>query len=570
MSTDGCVLRLGWLRKSPPEQKLRHHAWKQRWFILRRGKTSGDPDVLEYYKNKHTRKPMRVIDLKSCDQVDAGVNLNINRKELRGSFVFSIRTTERTFYLVAETREDMEKWVESICQVAGFRQTQERGGPVQPTPSACAPREYLSLHHCVSGTAGSVPREVLTASRCANLAEGFGVSSLMRRSIGVQTPPWCAGNCICWACGQTPGICSRPKQSRQESELPQPGHTKPNEMETAQRGSRTVPFPQRPVADVSELVPQHWPLSVSTHHGKGAADPASEQPVFYQGRRNVLGSLGEPRSEPETLTCSGECDLRRMAGAEPDLHSPHLRHPLPGQDPETCLRKAAVRPLRSASDEDDYVPMQPGLPVLLALERERANVHIPPSPGRRRSDSHGSLPTALDGYRSPRQERELLPPPVDRSLKPGRKTKPTPLPLTNVAVIDECPLTSLGTSSELGPSHSSQGHCPVSTETSTSADSGDDSESPAHLYQNSACASPVRPCTESPAPGRSPDSINYVSLDFELCKVPGAEPSPSAVRPREEVHYVQVDEVKTQALQKTAREWALWRQASEPPRGPKL
>ncbi|TKS80691.1 GRB2-associated-binding protein 2 GRB2-associated binder 2 [Collichthys lucidus] len=98
-------------------------AWKKRWFILRSGRMSGDPDVLEYYKNDHSKKPIRVIDLHCCEQVDAG--LTFKRKEFQDSFVFDIKTSDRTFYLVAETEEEMNKWVRSICQLCGFNQSDD-------------------------------------------------------------------------------------------------------------------------------------------------------------------------------------------------------------------------------------------------------------------------------------------------------------------------------------------------------------------------------------------------------------------------------------------------------------
>lgn len=87
---------------------------------------SGDPDVLEYYKNEHSKKPLRIINLNFCEQVDAG--LTFNKKELQDSFVFDIKTSERTFYLVAETEADMNKWVQSICQICGFNQAEESTG----------------------------------------------------------------------------------------------------------------------------------------------------------------------------------------------------------------------------------------------------------------------------------------------------------------------------------------------------------------------------------------------------------------------------------------------------------
>lgn len=101
-------------------------AWKKRWFILRSGRMSGDPDVLEYYKNDHSKKPIRVIDLHCCEQVDAG--LTFKRKEFQDSFVFDIKTSDRTFYLVAETEEEMNKWVRSICQLCGFNQSDDNHG----------------------------------------------------------------------------------------------------------------------------------------------------------------------------------------------------------------------------------------------------------------------------------------------------------------------------------------------------------------------------------------------------------------------------------------------------------
>ncbi|ERE70066.1 GRB2-associated-binding protein 2 [Cricetulus griseus] len=66
------------VEKSPPEKKLERYAWKKCWFILWSGQMSGDPNVLEYYKNEHSKKPL-----------------------------WDINTNELTFYLVAETEAVM-------------------------------------------------------------------------------------------------------------------------------------------------------------------------------------------------------------------------------------------------------------------------------------------------------------------------------------------------------------------------------------------------------------------------------------------------------------------------------
>uniref|UniRef100_A0A3P9JKA9 GRB2-associated binding protein 1 n=1 Tax=Oryzias latipes TaxID=8090 RepID=A0A3P9JKA9_ORYLA len=142
----GEVVCEGWLRKSPPEKKLRRYAWKKRWFVLRSGRLTGDPDVLEYYKNDHTKKPIRVIDLNLCEQVDAG--LTFSKKDLEHSFIFDIKTIDRVFYLVADTEEEMNKWVRHICDICGFNPTDDdaskaahqsiTGGLVVDTPPHAA------------------------------------------------------------------------------------------------------------------------------------------------------------------------------------------------------------------------------------------------------------------------------------------------------------------------------------------------------------------------------------------------------------------------------------------------
>ncbi|XP_044156486.1 GRB2-associated-binding protein 1 isoform X2 [Bufo gargarizans] len=112
-------------------------AWKRRWFVLRSGRLTGDPDVLEYYKNDHAKKPIRIIDLNLCEQVDAG--LVFPKKEFEHSYIFDIKTIDRIFYLVAESEEEMNRWVRSICDICGFNPTEEDVKP--PNVPAQAPIE---------------------------------------------------------------------------------------------------------------------------------------------------------------------------------------------------------------------------------------------------------------------------------------------------------------------------------------------------------------------------------------------------------------------------------------------
>ncbi|XP_019385966.1 PREDICTED: GRB2-associated-binding protein 2 [Crocodylus porosus] len=220
---------------------------------------SGDPDVLEYYKNDHSKKPLRVINLNFCEQVDAG--LTFNKKELQDSYVFDIKTSDRTFYLVAETEEDMNKWVRSICQICGFNQSEENtdtlrnipmshgprsspaelngsnhrllrerkslapshssqptlftfdapANPIQTTLSASAPQDYLFLHQCMSRKSEN--------TRSASFSQATRSSFFMRSDSAVQKLSQGNGHCMNGVGRQVHGFYSLPKPSRHNSEL---------------------------------------------------------------------------------------------------------------------------------------------------------------------------------------------------------------------------------------------------------------------------------------------------------------------------------------------------------------
>ena len=69
--------------------------------------------MLEYYKEEDGDRK-GVINLEDCK----AVNSSLSHK--RHKYVFDIQTRERTFYLVASTKEEMEQWVEAICRVCDF------------------------------------------------------------------------------------------------------------------------------------------------------------------------------------------------------------------------------------------------------------------------------------------------------------------------------------------------------------------------------------------------------------------------------------------------------------------
>uniref|UniRef100_UPI00358E6B96 GRB2-associated-binding protein 2 isoform X2 n=1 Tax=Myxine glutinosa TaxID=7769 RepID=UPI00358E6B96 len=121
----GDIVRQGWLRKSPPEKKMRRFAWKRRWFVLRCGRLTGDRDTLAYYKSERiSARPLRSIDLALCERVDAGLHGARIRvaSGVGGSdiHVFALHTVSRVFYLVETSPEEMSAWVSALCRVCGF------------------------------------------------------------------------------------------------------------------------------------------------------------------------------------------------------------------------------------------------------------------------------------------------------------------------------------------------------------------------------------------------------------------------------------------------------------------
>ncbi|GAB1293350.1 GRB2-associated-binding protein 1 [Apodemus speciosus] len=228
----GEVVCSGWLRKSPPEKKLKRYAWKRRWFVLRSGRLTGDPDVLEYYKNDHAKKPIRIIDLNLCQQVDAG--LTFNKKEFENSYIFDINTIDRIFYLVADSEEDMNKWVRCICDICGFNPTEE---------VSCEAADQLLTGSC---------RFTFRYEYSTSLRPGGGIFSLAPSSLPAHQPP------------------TTPKRSRppgRSTRLPLADQLSKQEARTYQSHFDSAK-PTSSETDCNDNVPSHkTPASSQNKHG---------------------------------------------------------------------------------------------------------------------------------------------------------------------------------------------------------------------------------------------------------------------------------------------------------------
>ncbi|XP_058838556.1 protein daughter of sevenless [Topomyia yanbarensis] len=121
MTTNKEVYHEGWLIKSPPTKRIWRARWRRRWFTLKQGELPGQ-FFLEYYTDRKCRKLKGIIDLDQCEQVDAG--LRLDRQKEKYAHMFDVKTPTRTYYLAADTEDDMRGWVNCICQVCNLQETQ--------------------------------------------------------------------------------------------------------------------------------------------------------------------------------------------------------------------------------------------------------------------------------------------------------------------------------------------------------------------------------------------------------------------------------------------------------------
>ncbi|XP_035293694.1 GRB2-associated-binding protein 2-like isoform X1 [Cricetulus griseus] len=549
---------------------------------------SGDPDVLEYYKNEHSKKPLRIINLNFCMQLDVG--LNFNKKQSQRSFVFDIITNERTFHLMAETEADMNRWVQNICQICGFSQTKgntdtlrnsssvnhslrstpaeftsssqhllqtRRSSPllhssqpavsshIQPALSTSAPQEYQNLHQCLS-------------QRTENARSAtFSQSTRQESDTATQNLAQGDRHCISRDSGQVHGFYSLPKPSRQFKDhafdLPQ----------SRTKGSLTV----------SEADNENEYTFSHTKGSPTVSEADNEDVYTFKVPSNTLcrefgdllvdSAIAPPPQHPKIPWC-GNPQQRPPAN--------DYKYPMRGIETVCWSAKSPKRTImgksHSGSSDDNCMPINLGSSTLLALEQTGDNSHsayIPMNTVPHHFDPLGYPSTALPIHRVSSGEREIQPPPINRNLKPGRKAKPPRLDLRNNTVINELPFKSPVTKS-----WSSQYCHSISTQNMTNTGSRDREENYVPM-QNPMCSSPVPSGTNNPALKKNTGNVKYITLDFHPVSLsPHHKPSPSSVTSDEKVKYVQIDKIKTQALQKTIEEWTKIRQSSRPSKDAKL
>ncbi|XP_053773582.1 GRB2-associated-binding protein 3 isoform X2 [Desmodus rotundus] len=585
--SSGDAVCTGWLVKSPPERKLQRYAWRKRWFVLRRGRMSGNPDVLEYYRNKHSSKPIRVIDLSEC-AVWKHSGPGFVRKEFQNNFVFIVKTTSRTFYLVAKTEEEMQVWVYSITQVCNFGQLEGGADSMESlshTPCSLQPSSASSLHtaHAVSS---SLPRDDPSSNTVATeetrsesefpflpdylILSNCETGRLHHASLPTRCDSWSNSDRSLEQTSSDDVFVDGP-QSQPYVNLAYPL--------TRRNGSQEAPYYARPRASLiwnrdsngpyrdhfsSPLLETSLNSTIQVDKNQGplpygvkkldlvpnVPPPRPPKPSHLSERRQedrLLWSGHSSIKKPECTTAPRRISLSGLDNMRPwkaDVEGQSLRQRDKRHSLNLPCRFSPMCPTASTSDEDSYVPMAPLGAISCVRSECNSDDYIPMS--------SGSISSPL-----PELPANLEPPPVNRDLKPQRKPRSPPLELRNLSTIREhASLTRTHTvpcnrTSFLSPERNGIN----SARFFASSVSREEKESNTQMGQQRT----VNSRSSGALMWTKKCNLDYLALDFN-----SASPAPvqqKLLSDEHKVDYVQVDEQKTQALQSTKQEWTDERQS---------
>ncbi|XP_075018802.1 GRB2-associated-binding protein 3 [Calonectris borealis] len=559
--SSGDVVCTGWLIKSPPEKKLKRYAWRKRWFVLRRGRMSGNPDVLEYYRNNHSKKPIRIIDLNECEVLKHS-GPNFIKKEFQNNFVFIVRTTYRTFYLVAKTEEEMQIWVHNISQICNFGHLEDGTGSVeslshttsspQPSPAASTHASRIadpsfSVDHTAADA--SAAEETPSESESVFLPDYLFLSNCESGKLSHN-------RCDSWSNSDrsleqtsSDDVFVDSLQSQPSLYLVQPSsagtvHQDGAPLANPSTVSRNIDI-SGPPSDFSSSSPLlGTPLTPTFQIDKSQ----NTMPYVHVTQLDILSNTPPPRP-PKPTHFSDRRGDEVGSGALQNGHA------------GICRAQVALVPRRiSLSSLDNVRNWKADMEGSSLRSRDkRLSLNLQKNKKMEEALGFGQLLCrffAATGSLSERKEGEATAPST-LFLKQVKPARPPPLDLRNLSTIREhAAVTRMWTVPYNRMSFISPERDGInSARIFANSVSGEEEESYIHMEHRQAT---------SPYSGAFPwtrkSNLDYLALDFN-----SASPSPVQKKPflseEQRVDYVQVDEQKTQALQNTKQEWTDERQS---------
>ncbi|XP_075697219.1 pleckstrin homology domain-containing family A member 1 isoform X3 [Rhinoderma darwinii] len=174
--SDGGIIKAGYCVKQGAVMKT----WKRRFFIL-------DENTIGYFKSEMDRDPLRMIQLREVQKVQECKQSDIMMRDN----LFEIVTTSRTFYVQADSPEEMHSWIRAISgaivaqrgparSAASMRQVRRLSNPCIPRrPQPHTPSSTLLFAPSVSLTR---PPELSTLTPGLFIGTGMNFAQLPRTS----------------------------------------------------------------------------------------------------------------------------------------------------------------------------------------------------------------------------------------------------------------------------------------------------------------------------------------------------------------------------------------------------
>ncbi|KFV62870.1 Pleckstrin homology domain-containing family A member 1 [Dryobates pubescens] len=125
---DNAIIKAGYCVKQGAVMKN----WKRRYFQL-------DENTIGYFKSELEKEPLRVIPLKEVHKVQECKQSDIMMRDN----LFEIVTTSRTFYVQADSPEDMHSWIKAISGAIVAQRGPGRSAASEHTESAAEPNHAL-------------------------------------------------------------------------------------------------------------------------------------------------------------------------------------------------------------------------------------------------------------------------------------------------------------------------------------------------------------------------------------------------------------------------------------------
>ncbi|KAL3672821.1 hypothetical protein V7S43_002109 [Phytophthora oleae] len=119
----------GYLHKMKAKERVLTPQWNKRFFALEGMK-------LKYYQHESSQEASKVINLLSIESIRRFENGD------HGVFSFVVKTPERSYFLRAESKGDMKRWVRGLKDQQDLWRAKQENGSALPDPAVRRPKHY--------------------------------------------------------------------------------------------------------------------------------------------------------------------------------------------------------------------------------------------------------------------------------------------------------------------------------------------------------------------------------------------------------------------------------------------